>query len=162
MEHKKMTKFLSAILITFSTILAGCAGTSATVKSQYHLVKSDKLELLLNTPPEAKEEAVTIFKDRLMSRLSSNELLAGPGDTSSKTLEVTVTHYYMRPGAARALVGLMAGVDNIESTVTIKDRVSGNTLSEYTVESSNPSAWGTSRGLIEDHADEIVKTLTEQ
>ncbi len=68
-------------------------------------------------------------------------------------------NYYMRHGAARAMVEIMAGSDNIQSRVKIKDSSTGNVLSEFTVQSKNPTAWGTSKGLIEEHADKIVATL---
>jgi hypothetical protein len=58
------------------------------------------------------------------------------------------------------MVGVMAGTDNIKSTIKVKDQETGKALSEFTVESKNPTAWGTARGLIEQHADEIVATLT--
>jgi hypothetical protein len=53
----------------------------------------------------------------------------------------------------------MAGADNILSQVTVRDAASGSVLGEFVVESKNPSAWGTSRGLIEEHADKIVSYL---
>ena len=40
------------------------------------------------------------------------------------------------------------------------DQANANAVSEFVVESKNPTAWGTSRGMIEDHADKIVETLT--
>lgn len=75
-------------------------------------------------------------------------------------LDVNVTYYRMRPGAARALVGIMAGRDKIQSTVTVKG-ANGQILSEYTVTSTNATAWGTAHGMIEKHAKEIVETLTK-
>jgi len=65
----------------------------------------------------------------------------------------------MRHGAARATAGIFAGVDNVQSTVKVKDTKTGKYLSEFTVQSKNPSSWGSAKGLIQDHADEIVKTL---
>ncbi|MCD2339263.1 hypothetical protein LRH25_02795 [Ideonella azotifigens] len=53
----------------------------------------------------------------------------------------------------------MAGSDNIQSTVRLKDTATGKVLSEFKVESKNPTALFTSRGLIEEHADKIVATL---
>jgi len=63
----------------------------------------------------------------------------------------------MRDGAARALAGIFAGADNINTTVLIKNNDA--TVGEYVVESSNASAWGTSRGSIEKHIDKIVDYL---
>lgn len=141
------------------SLLAGCAGTSAIVQSEYHIAQGEKLKLQLSTPLKANENGMTILRERLTTQLSSNALLAGGGDASSKTIDVNVTNYYMRHGAARALAGIMAGTDNIQSTVKVKDTATGKSLSEFTVESKNPSAWGTSKALIEEHADKIVEML---
>lgn len=154
-----MQKFVASILIAASSLLAGCAGTAAIVQSEYRLAQGEKLKLQLTAPPTASEEGVTILRERLTSQLSSNGLLATASDASARTIEVTVTNYRMRHGATRAMVGIMAGADNIQSTVKVKDQASDKVLSEFTVESKNPSAWGTSRGLIEEHADKVVATL---
>jgi hypothetical protein len=152
-----MRKLIAAILVASSTLLAGCAGTSAIVQSEYRLAQGEKLKLQLNAPPTASEERVTILRERLATQLSSNALLAGSSDASSRTIDVTVTNYRLRHGATRALVGIMAGADNIQSTVQVKDSSTGKVLSEFKVESKNPSAWGTSKGMIEEHADKIVE-----
>lgn len=149
-----------AIFIASVTLLSGCA-TSAIVQSEYRLVQGEKFKFELNTPPDASEEGVTILRERLISRLSTSDLLSTESDASSRSriLEVNVTNYRMRHGAARAMVGIMAGADNILSTVRIKDQTTGEVLSKFIVESKNSTAWGTSSGMIEDHADKIVETL---
>jgi hypothetical protein len=154
-----MQKLVASILIITSSLLAGCAGTAATVQSEYRLTQGDKLKLQLTAPPDASEEGITILRERLTSQLSSNGLLATASDASARTIEVAVTNYYMRHGAVRVMFGIMAGADNIQSTIHVKDQVNDKVLSEFTVESTNPSAWSTSPGLIEDHADKIVETL---
>ena len=154
-----MRTLIAAILIASSALLAGCAGTSAIVQSEYRLAQGEKLKLQLSTPSTASEEGMAILRERLTTQLSSSALLAGASDVSSRIAEVTVTNYYMRHGATRATVGIMAGADNIQSTVKVKDPATGKVLSEFTAESKNPTAWGTSKGLIEEHADKIVGTL---
>lgn len=154
-----MRNLVASILLASVASLVGCAGTSAIVQSEYRLAQGEKVKLQLSTPPTASEEGMAILRERLTTQLSSNALLAGGSDASNRTVEVIVTNYYMRHGAARAMVGIMAGSDNIQSTVKIKDSSTGNVLSEFTVQSKNPTAWGTSKGLIEEHADKIVATL---
>jgi hypothetical protein len=154
-----MQKLVALVVVVASALLAGCAGSSAIVQSEYRLAQGETLRLQLAAPPSASEEGVSILRERLTLQLSDSGLLATTADVSPRTIEVTVTNYYMRHGATRAMVGIMAGADNIQSTVKVKDPVSGKILSEFTVESKNPSAWGTSRGLIEGHADKVVETL---
>jgi hypothetical protein len=154
----EMKKLAMVLLIAAGSALSGCAGTAAKVQTEYQLVQGEKLKLQLVTPPNATDEGVGILRERLNEQLSTNGLLAPATDDDARTIEVTVTNYYIRPGAVRATMGIMAGADNVQSTVKIKDSV-GKVLSEYAVESKNPTAWGTSRGLLEKHADMIVETL---
>lgn len=150
-----MKRILVAITLM---LLAGCA-TTAQIQSQYRLAQGEKLKLQVIAPPSATEEALRIFNERLTAQLSSSGLLAAPSDASARNLEVAVTNYTMRHGAARAMLGIMAGSDTMQSTVKIKDQTTGSVLSEFAVESTNSTAWGTSKGMIEDHADKIVETL---
>lgn len=153
-----MHKLIISVLITLALVITGCS-TTANIRSDYKLVAGEKLELKVSAPPSATQEALQIFNARLTSQLSSSGLLAGPSDSSVRVLDVVVTNYTMRHGASRAMLGILAGSDKIQSTVQIKDRSNGAVLSEFTVESSNSTAWGTSRGTIEDHADKIVEML---
>ena len=153
-----MRAIVALVVVVSSLLLVGC-GTSAVVKSEYRLAQTEKVKLQLSTPSTASQEGVTIFRERLNNQLSNKGLLAAADDGSSKILEVTVTNYTMRAGAARAMLGIMAGSDTIQSTIKVKDQATGGVLAEFTVESKNSTAWGTSRGLIEEHADEIVATL---
>ena len=66
----------------------------------------------------------------------------------------------MRHGATRWLVGIMAGRDQILSEVKVKDR-GGNTIAEFEVNSTNPTAVVSAHSLLEEHAEEIVDTLTK-
>jgi hypothetical protein len=65
----------------------------------------------------------------------------------------------MRHGATRALVGVMAGADNMQSSVQVRDKKSQAVVGEFFVESKNPTAMGTSRGMIVEHANKIVQYL---
>ncbi|PQA77564.1 DUF4410 domain-containing protein [Rhodoferax sp. TS-BS-61-7] len=154
-----MNKITISLFLAAATILSGCAGTAAKTQSSYQLQPNDKFKLRLNTPTDTNQEAVTILRNRLTDQLAKNGLLAPESDASARTLEVNVTNYRMRHGSARALAGIFAGKDNIQSTTKIKDATNVGTISEFAVESTNPSAWGTSRGLIEEHADTVVQTL---
>lgn len=153
-----MQKFLMSLLIVTCTLLAGC-GTAAKVQTDYRMTKGEKFKLQLTALPAITEEGMQILRDRLTMQLSNGGLLAPAADMSARTIEVAVTNYTMRHGAARAMLGVLAGSDTIQSTITIKDLATGKVLSDFAVESNNSTAWGTSRGLIEEHADKIVDTL---
>ena len=154
-----MPKLLISLFIAASTLLTGCAGTAARIQTDYRLARGEKVKLQLSAPPTATEEGLQILRDRLTMQLSNSDLLAQTSDGSARTLQVVVTNYSLRHGAARAMLGILAGTDNLQSTVTMKDQTTSRTLSEFAVVSKNPTALGTSRALIEEHADTIVETL---
>lgn len=154
-----MKTFFLPFLLAIAGLLGGCAGTSAAIKSPYRMVPGEQLTLQLAVPAGASAEGMSILRERLNSRLAASGLLAPSSASGQRTLDVTVTRYEMRHGAARALVGVLAGSDDIRSTVRVKDAGTGAVLSEFDVHSTNPTAVGTSRGLIEEHADKIVAVL---
>ncbi|MEP6823313.1 MAG: DUF4410 domain-containing protein [Ramlibacter sp.] len=153
-----MQKLLLSLLIVSATLVAGCT-TSARVQSEYKLPQGEKFSFQVTAPTNVSAEARQIFDERLRGQLAGGSLLAGSSDVNARSLEIAVTTYNMRHGAARALLGILAGSDDMQSTVKVRDRGTGAVLSEFSVESRNSTAWGTSKGMIEDQADKIVETL---
>ena len=97
--------------------------------------------------------------DRLIQgRLLQARLVAGIGEPSSGRVQVDLIHYYVRSNGARFWAGIMAGRDKIVSEVDVFDDA-GRQIGSFEVETTNLSAWGTSEGLMEKHADEIVARL---
>jgi hypothetical protein len=99
--------------------------------------------------------------DRLIQgRLLQAGLVAGMGEPPSGRVDVELTHYYVRSNAARFWAGIMAGRDKIVSEVEVFDDA-GKRVGSFEVETMNLSAWGSTEGLMEKHADEIVARLKE-
>jgi hypothetical protein len=97
--------------------------------------------------------------DRLIQgRLLQAGIVAGMGEPSSGRVQVDLTHYYVRSNGARFWAGIMAGRDKIVSEVEVFDDA-GKQVGSFEVETTNLSAWGTTEGLMEKHADEIVARL---
>ncbi len=134
-------------------LLTGCVGTSLKVDQSYVYNASDSFSYSIIDEAEVTPQGMSIFKDRLKAQLIESTLYS---EDSNKEIEVTINNYRMRHGAARALAGIMAGADNITSTIRIKDKSSGDVVGEFQVVSKNPTATGTAKGLIEQHADKIV------
>ena len=137
-------------------LLLGSAGTAARPRSGASAADTG-YRLRLTLPPDMSEEARDIFRQRLQAALGKAGLL-GSGRAAA-TLEVVMTRYQMRPGAARAWVGVMAGTDRLDSTVSVRAPGDGAVTQEFSVSSKNVTAWGSSRGLIQKHADQIVRRL---
>jgi hypothetical protein len=154
-----MKKRLFLISISAIIIFYGCAPSSLQIKNEYHPVPDMKFEYKIIPKAEVSEEALEVMNERLKDQLSNSLHLDGDTSMPYQKIEILVTDYYMRHGAVRFAVGIFAGVDHILSKVTVRDASTDNSIAEFDVESKNPSAWGTSRGLIEDHIDQIVKYL---
>ena len=96
-----------------------------------------------------------------LNRVVQNQLQAEGlinNASANGRIDITLTHYYVRHGAARALVGIMAGRDKIISHVRVLD-AAGAQLASFEVESTNTTAWGTTGGLHQKHAEEIAARL---
>jgi Domain of unknown function (DUF4410) len=143
-----------------SLLLSGCAGTALRVQSAYQPASGDKITYAIFPKVEVSDEALSILRQELDSQLQGKGLLAANPTEARKSVEISITNYYMRHGATRALVGIMAGADNMQSSVQVKDRTTQVVVGEFAVESKNPTAWGTSRAMIMEHADKIVEYLT--
>lgn len=140
----------------FSVLACGCAPPSLTVQKPYEPVAGERFTYTIKPEVDVSAEALDIMDTRLKSRLGDR--LQRASEPSGRRIEIAITNYYMRHGAARHLLGIMAGADNILSRVTVRG-VGGDVVAEFVVESGNATAWGTSRGLIEDHVDKIVSYL---
>lgn len=134
--------------------LTGCIGTSSKIAKPNAAPASSHLWYTVNNADGMSPEGLAILKERLDSRLS--RALVAPGTADAVHVKVTITNYYMRNGAARFLVGIMAGKDSIKSLVQVIDPTTGKELGQLLVDSGNATAFGTSRGLLEGHANEIA------
>ncbi|RCS58072.1 DUF4410 domain-containing protein [Parvibium lacunae] len=150
---------LTSLLITLIFVLSGCAGTTAAVKSEYRLAQGEKVTFKVTAPENLTEEARGIFISRLTEKLTSSGLLTSDADANAREIDIQIMYYRMRHGATRAMLGVIAGSDNMHSVVKVKNKSTGEVLSEYTIDSNNATAMGTSRGMIRDHADKIIETL---
>lgn len=154
-----MNKLLLSVFLALIVLLSGCA-TSMQVQTEHKPTIGEKFKYQIITKAEVTEEALGILRSRLNGQLSNSGQLAGNADGGAAQVDVTITSYRMRHGATRAMVGIFAGTDNMASTVTIKDPKTNSVKAQFEVGSRNATAWGTSRGMIEDHADQIAKYLT--
>ena len=124
-------KYFKWLVLTFFVVLiTGCSGsfigsgvlpgtgTQLIVSQSFYYDSSDNFYYDIVDGSKVSEEGMSIFKNRLESELKQKSLYNG---NSNKVIEITFNNYYVRPGAARAMVGVMAGVDNITSTVVCKE-----------------------------------------
>jgi len=147
---------LMIVLLAFA--LAGC-GTSSQVRADYARATSDKFTYEVVNTDGMAEEGLTILTSRLDALLAERGQRAAGSEPDAKKLTIEITNYYMRPGAARWLVGIMAGRDSLRSSVRITD-AAGTVVGHTEINTKNATAFRTTDGLIADHAQEIVDFAT--
>jgi hypothetical protein len=104
-------------------------------------------------------EGIAKLNRIIQGRLRDAGLLAA-GAAPDGRVAVELTHFYVRSNGARFWAGIMAGRDKITSNVKVFDQ-DGKESGSFEVETTNVSAWGSTEGLMEKHADEIVARLKD-
>ena len=144
------------VVLLLAVVLAACSTTS-TIHQPHSGVTGQACGFTFRNQGGDDEEGIAQLERTIRDSLSSAGLLAVPGSEAG-TIEVTLRHYYLRSNGARFWAGVMAGRDKIISDVRVLD-ADGNVTGSFQVESTNTTALGTSDGLREKHAQEIVDNL---
>lgn len=150
-----MKGFIVAALVALAT--TGCIGTSSKITASNQAAAGARYWYTIDNHGYMSPEGLGILHARLDERLGHE--LAPADSPGAFRADVVISSYRMRHGAARALVGVMAGTDEIRSSVTIVDPQTGERLGRIDVESKNQTAIGSAGGLIAGHADEIADFL---
>ena len=153
-----MRKIFAGLFLVASIFLSGCS-TSMKIEEPYTPQKGSLLEYEILLENNISKQGLEIFRSRINQKLNERGRLANSPVEAKEKVEIKITEYRMRHGATRAMLGIFAGTDSMKSTVIIKDKKSNKKISEFQVQSGNATAWGTSRGMIQDHADQIVTYL---
>ena len=146
--------WLASVILIACAALTGCIGTSSKVARPNAAATGSKLWYTVENPGGMTPEGMTVLRSRLDERFVA--VRTADGAPGAVHVKITVTAYRMRHGAARALVGIMAGKDTVLSTVQVLDPATGHELGRLNVESGNATAVGSAGGLLRGHADEIA------
>lgn len=146
------------LIVLACLILSGC-GVKQNVIRAYNPTQNLKLSYSLSASDgtEVPDEVLETMREQLARRLSARNLLAQQGENGANQANIVITGYRMRHGAAKALVGILAGCDNIQSKVVVKESVTGNTIGESTFESKECSAVIPAQKTINSHIEKIVE-----
>ena len=155
MQRRNRFALLFCLLCTLA--LAAC-GTSSQVVQRYAAAPGEQFAYSIDNPGGMSAENLATLRAELDRQLSAAGALAAGQAGATRRVAIRIHEYRMRHGASRALVGIMAGKDTIRSTVTVSD-ASGKVLGSSEIDSGNATAWGTTGGLVEGHASEIVAFL---
>ena len=151
-----MIRIMAALLCLF---LAACSTTSTVyqpLSPQGEAVRAYGYAFENNGGDDL--EGIARLDRLIHGRLLQAGLVASGGAAPEGSVNIELTHYYVRSNAARFWVGIMAGRDKIVSRVTVLG-ADGAEIGSFEVETTNISAWGSTEGLMEKHAEEIVSRL---
>lgn len=153
-----MRRSFATVLALLSALALAACGTSSQVVQRYTPAAGEQFAYTIENPGGMIPEDLQTLRTSLDGQLRAAGLLAATPSSAQRKVTITIDEYRMRHGAARALVGIMAGKDTIRSTVKVTD-ANGRVLGSTQVESGNSTALGTTDGLIEGHAEEIANFL---
>lgn len=149
-----MKRLVALSVLLLCSMLTACIGTSSKVSRPNSAPIGTRLWYSIENPGGMTPEGLSVLRSRLDERFSV--VRAPDGSPGAVHVRITVTQYRMRHGAARALVGVMAGTDKVLSVVQVMDPVTGLELGRLDVDSGNATAVGSAGGLLRGHADEIA------
>ncbi len=148
-------------LITVSILLTACASTTKVVspvpgaKTETEPVSYADIDIV-NQQTDAPRHFIDAVESYLAKELTDRSLFDIGGE---RKIKVTVVDYRMRSGFARAMFGVFAGKDGIDSEVTVTDGETGEVIGESTVSSFNVTAFGEMDDIARMHAEEIARFL---
>ena len=156
------------LLILLSLFLTSCTtsfinsgtlpgtGTELTTLEEFQPKGMEKFSYELKDWYKIPETERGVFENRLETTLTEKNIF---GADSNLVLEITFEEYFIRDASSRFMVGVLAGIDNITTSVIIKNKENGEVLGRFKAISKNATAWGSKNSLIEQHADKIASFL---
>lgn len=147
---------MRALLVSATLLFLAACSTTSAVHQAHTRAPGQSYEYSFTNRGGDDAEGVAKLDAVIQSHLRDAGLLA-PASADGK-IEVVVKHFYVRSNAARFWAGIMAGRDKIISQVRVLG-ADGAQLGNFEVETTNTTAWGTTEGLMQKHAEEIVSRL---
>lgn len=147
--------FRSLALAAGILLLAACSTTS-TVHQAHRAPVDQVYAYAFSNQGGDDQEGIAQLDGVIQSHLRQAGLI--DAGTANPKIEVVVKHYYVRSNGARFWAGIMAGRDKIVSNVRVTG-ADGAQVGNFDVETFNSTAWGTTDGLMQKHAEELVARL---
>lgn len=150
--------------VFFVWLIAGC-GSSTVIRKPIEQPSDVQLSNLKYNIGDVKsdikdvpEHFISAIKGHLKSELSKRNLFVENSDNIYR-VDISVKEYRMRGGFTRAMFGMFAGKDGVNSTITIVDTNKNNVIGESDVSTFNLTAVGGMDDVARMHAEEIAKFL---
>ena len=145
-----------SLAITAGILLLAACSTTSTVHQAHRAPVDQVYAYAFSNQGGDDHEGIAQLDGVIQSHLRQAGLI--DVGTAGPKIEVVVKHYYVRSNGARFWAGIMAGRDKIISNVRVTG-ADGAQVGNFDVETFNSTAWGTTDGLMQKHAEELVARL---
>lgn len=147
---------IRSIALAASILVLSACSTTSTIHQAPQLPSDQTYAYSFSNQGGDNHAGIARLDSMIQSRLRAAGLVHAGNDNPK--IEVVVKHYYVRSDGARFMAGIMAGRDKIVSNIRVVGS-DGSQIGNFDVETFNSTAWGTSDGLMEKHAEEVVSRL---
>ena len=145
-----------SLAITAGILLLAACSTTSTVHQAHTPPTGQTYAYSFSNQGGDDHEGIARLDGVIQTHLRQAGLIDAGG--ANPKIEVVVKHYYVRSNGARFWAGIMAGRDKIVSNVRVTG-ADGAQVGNFDVETFNSTAWGTTDGLMQKHAEELVARL---
>jgi Domain of unknown function (DUF4410) len=161
-----MNRITKSIVLLFSIIALFACGSSIQVRKPLNLAvagqstaRSYQIRNVKSENEDVPEHFMEMIKSNLKVELAKRHLLADENSDPEFYIDIAITNYRMRSDVARFMLGMFAGKDGVESTVSIRDSKTEELAGETDVSTFNITAIGSMDEIARMHAEEIAKFL---
>jgi hypothetical protein len=147
---------LRSLALAAGILLLAACSTTSTVHQAYNAPTGQTYSYSFSNQGGDDAEGIARLDGVIQSHLRQAGLI--DAGTADPKIEVVLKHYYVRSNGARFWAGIMAGRDKIVSNVRVIG-ADGKQVGNFEVETFNSTAWGTTDGLMQKHAEELVARL---
>ncbi|KZN61240.1 DUF4410 domain-containing protein [Pseudoalteromonas luteoviolacea] len=150
--------FNKIIILTIAMLLTACSSStkiSQAIKANHLKPTTYSNIVITNNNTEAPEHFADAVKSYLKQELKNNAIYKKAGGSN---VTISINGYRMRSGFSRAMFGMFAGKDGVDSEVVVTD-AQGDVIGKSTISSYNIMAIGDMQDIARMHAEEIAKFL---
>jgi hypothetical protein len=161
-----MNRIIESIAVLLSMIALIACGSSMQVKKPLDLAiagqstaRSYQIRNVKSENEDVPEHFMEMIRSNLKAELAKPHLLTNENSDPEFYIDIVITNYRMRGDVARFMLGMFAGKDGVESTVSIRDPKTEELDGETDVSTFNITAIGSMDEIARMHAEEIAKFL---
>ena len=142
--------------------LFGCANVKLKTSKSYISNDETKISITINKGlgVSITEDQYQLLENQITEGLAKKGILASNEKVSQHSAVVSLHSFKLRDDAARLLVGILAGCDKIDSTVSVTDKSTRNEIGSSSISIKECAAWGVAEKVIKKYADGIVSFLS--